>query len=142
MYFISVEIVRILTNFYYSALQKPTIYVCQNNGKNTFCGISVFWSLVENKFWFPTEEIDSKERVIATVVLDLPTFDSMSQIEAHGIIFCEYNKKLIQTPIPETLLTVEDTINKDFKINFDEKIDAEISLLTLKVCLILKYWKI
>lgn len=112
-------------------LQDPTIYICQK-GKDSYSGVSVFWSFI-NKFWFPTESIDSKGKVVATAVLDLPIFESTSEIQAHGVIFCEHDDKSFQTPLPNIQLLVKSTIDNSLSLNFDEKGDAEISLLALKV---------
>lgn len=124
-----------LENTMSCVLKDPTIYICLKDGKNAYTGVSVFWFLVENQtsekqFWYPTNEIYDK--VVATAVLDLPTFDSVSQIETHGIVICENDDKLYQTPLPEMILTVENTVNGSLSINFDGN-DAENSLLALKV---------
>ncbi|OXU20553.1 hypothetical protein TSAR_004363 [Trichomalopsis sarcophagae] len=113
-------------------LQEPTIYICHNNEEDSN-GVFVFWTLLDDKIWIPTDEIGPQEEVIATVVLDLPSFDEKPVIQAHGTVFCQFDDKLFQTSLPDLELGVENTVDGSCDIDFEDENRARASVLALKV---------
>ena len=124
-------------------LKEPTIYICRRDQDDNSHGVSAFWQLVEGTYWYPTEEIEGNERLVATVTLDLPVFEAgRPHFETHGTIFCEFDDKLFQTPTPPVRLTAQNTIDGSCAIDLSDE-EARFSILALKVCLVVgmcMYW--
>lgn len=93
----------------------------------------VFWTLLDDKIWIPSEEIGPQEEVIATVVLDLPIFDEQPVVQAHGTVFCQFDDKLFQTSVPDIELGVENTVDGSCDIDLEDENRAQASVLSLKV---------
>ncbi|XP_011500668.1 PREDICTED: uncharacterized protein LOC105364447 [Ceratosolen solmsi marchali] len=113
-----------------NVLKDPTIY-CSSVDNDDCHGVSIFWSLVDGTFWYPTEEIDSKEKVVGTVAFDLPSFDNKSELKMHGVVTCEFDDKTFQSKIFSIALSTEDMIDGSWHLNFCPA-SAESSILALK----------
>ncbi|XP_014218306.1 uncharacterized protein LOC106646704 [Copidosoma floridanum] len=113
-------------------LRDLTIYVSLKNREDDSHGVSVFWTLVDDTFWYPTEEIDSEEQLVATAVLDLPSFDAGARLEAQGTVFCQFDDKLFQTPVPNVELTVHQTVDGTCAVDLEDPDEAQFSILALK----------
>ena len=118
--------------FFFSVLTDPTIYLVKKGEIPFSHGVSIFWSTFKGS-WYPTEQIDPEERLVATAVLDLPNFDSETCIEANATVFCEFNEKLFQTRLPTISLSVKDVVDDRYRIDLIDKVSAEFSVLALKV---------
>ncbi|XP_001602812.2 uncharacterized protein LOC100118950 [Nasonia vitripennis] len=121
----------VLQNATTCKLQEPTIYICHNNEEDSN-GVFVFWTLLDDKIWIPTDEIGPQEEVIATVVLDLPSFDEKPVVQAHGTVFCQFDDKLFQTALPDLELGVENTVDGSCDIDLEDENRAQASVLALK----------
>lgn len=72
----------------------------------------MFWQLQQNHLWDRIDTISGGTiHVVATVVLDVPTFDRRSIIDCWGIISYEIDEIQFQCPVPLVQLTVAETIN-------------------------------
>lgn len=75
------------------------------------CGESMFWKLNENHW----DKIDSiypcAVHVVATIVLDLPTFDRRPIVECWGTILYEIDEAQFQIPVSSVQLTAAETID-------------------------------
>ncbi|CAB0028132.1 unnamed protein product [Trichogramma brassicae] len=115
-------------------LKNPTMYICTKDRSRDSChGLTAFWMLVDDTYWYPSEEVNPEEHIVATTVLSLPNFLNVSSIEANGTIFCEFDDKLFQTRLPVIRLDVQDTVNGRCAIDLDDPQDAPFSILALKV---------
>lgn len=116
---------------FYSSLKEPTLYMCPMNRQDKCSGVSSFWTLTGG-LWCLIDEIFSDDELVATVVLDLPIFDEDNPcFEAHGTIFCEFDDKLFQTPVPPIKLQATNVVDGSCAIDFSE--DAKYNILALKV---------
>ncbi|KAL7286137.1 hypothetical protein TKK_0019580 [Trichogramma kaykai] len=114
-------------------LKNPTMYICtKDKSRDSWHGLTAFWMLVDDTYWYPSEEVNPEEHIVATTVLNLPNFLNVSSIEANGTIFCEFDDKLFQTRLPVIRLDVQDTVNGRCTIDLDDPQDAPFSILALK----------
>ncbi|XP_058795954.1 uncharacterized protein LOC131666902 [Phymastichus coffea] len=110
-------------------LKEPTLYMCPIGHEDNCSGISAFWTL-DNGLWLLAEDIDSMEELVATAVFDLPPFDADNTChEVHGTIFCEFDGKLFQTPVPSVKLEPIAVVDGSCAVDFDQ---FKFSILTLK----------
>ncbi|EGI69086.1 hypothetical protein G5I_02258 [Acromyrmex echinatior] len=100
-------------NFLCSTLLNPRYYpyVLSTPDEEIF-GESMFWKLKEGYF-FHSEKINliHPGAVVATMVLDLPTFDQEPVIKCWGIISYEIDETQFQIPLPTIELSIDETIN-------------------------------
>ncbi|KYM97725.1 hypothetical protein ALC62_11585 [Cyphomyrmex costatus] len=100
-------------NFICSTLLNPRYYpyVLSTRDEEIF-GKAIFWKLNEGYF-FRSEKVNSIHpgAVVATMVLDLPTFDQQPVIKCWGIISYEMEETQFQIPLPTTELSVVETVN-------------------------------
>ncbi|XP_011699523.1 PREDICTED: uncharacterized protein LOC105456872 isoform X2 [Wasmannia auropunctata] len=75
-------------------------------------GESTFWKLKREHF-FHSEKISSIQpgAVVATMVLDLPTFDQVPVVKCWGIISYEIDETQFQIPLPPIQLSIVKTID-------------------------------
>lgn len=91
-------------------------------------GTSMFWCYT-GKYWALTEEIQGNETVVGTVAIQLPKFEQ-SELNLLGTVFCEFNKRIFQTPIDVITLSSGDLFSGVYSIDFEN--EAIRSILALK----------
>lgn len=98
---------------------------------NELNGTSTFWTLVDESFWNTTDSIKpNADLIIGIVVLDVPTFEEESLVEACGTILYKAEDKPYQTVVPNFHLSVDKTIDGTCTIDF--KNDPLVSILAMK----------
>ncbi|OAD52928.1 Golgi SNAP receptor complex member 1 [Eufriesea mexicana] len=102
---------------HFRTLNKPQIYVSLNENYDLY-GISMFWTLKNETFLYQIDEIRPCSEVVATVVLDLPKFNTNSLCEVYGTILYEVEEEEYQIPIPVIHITIEDTIDSRYQVKF------------------------
>ncbi|XP_076681640.1 uncharacterized protein LOC143375902 isoform X1 [Andrena cerasifolii] len=110
-------------------LCNPQFYV-SFKGVDTITGTSTFWSTVDSPFWYRIDTIKSRMEAVATVVLDLPAYDTNSFCDAYGTISYNADEREYQTPIATVRLLVGETISNSCGLKFST--DVEQSILALK----------
>ncbi|KAJ8686643.1 hypothetical protein QAD02_022437 [Eretmocerus hayati] len=118
--------------FFCSVLKDPTIYVIPSVNADTWHGTSVFWTLVNETYWYPSEEIDGNEEQVATAVLELPNFDGNPHVTMPVSLFCQFDDKVFQTSVPAFTLSVEQTVDGSCAIDFADRDSIHFSILALK----------
>ncbi|XP_076681641.1 uncharacterized protein LOC143375902 isoform X2 [Andrena cerasifolii] len=119
----------VLQNTSTETLCNPQFYV-SFKGVDTITGTSTFWSTVDSPFWYRIDTIKSRMEAVATVVLDLPAYDTNSFCDAYGTISYNADEREYQTPIATVRLLVGETISNSCGLKFST--DVEQSILALK----------
>lgn len=101
----------------FRTLNKPQIYVSLNENDDLY-GISMFWTLKSETFLYQIDEIQPCSEVVATVVLDLPKFNTNSHYDVYGTISYEVAEEEYQIPIPDIHITIEDTVDSRYQVKF------------------------
>lgn len=100
-------------SFLCSTLLNPRYYpyVLPARDEEIF-GESTFWKLKEEPFFY-SEQINSIQpgAIVATMVLDLPTFDQEPVVKCWGIISYEIDETQYQVPVPPIQLSIVRTID-------------------------------
>ncbi|KAL6262680.1 hypothetical protein P5V15_005473 [Pogonomyrmex californicus] len=104
---------RSYVKFLYSTLLDPRCYpYVLSTLDEEISGESTFWKL-EEECSFHSERISSIQpgAAVATMVLDLPTFDQKSVVECWGIISYKIDETQYQIPVTPIRLSIAETIN-------------------------------
>ncbi|XP_012231143.1 uncharacterized protein [Linepithema humile] len=100
------------------------------------CGESMFWKLKAESY-FHWEKINliypGSVHVVATMVLDLPTFDRESVVEYWSTISYEIDEIQYQIPVPPIQLTIAETIDSSC-IKFLEENEHSAVLALKSTC--------
>ncbi|KZC12644.1 hypothetical protein WN55_04110 [Dufourea novaeangliae] len=120
---------RFIQRSYCAVLYDPQIYI-DLKGYDEIAASSKFWSVVNGIVCYQTDVIQSRQEVVATIVLDLPKFEEDSFCDAYGMISYQVNEKQYQTPVPTIRLLAEETVDNNCGIKFSNNI--EHSILALK----------
>ncbi|XP_078040194.1 SET domain containing 8 isoform X4 [Augochlora pura] len=119
----------VLRNASTQILYDPQFYI-DIKGSSEVSGSSSFWSFVDSSFWCRTDTIQSRKKVVATVVLDLPKFDENRVYDVYGTVLYEVDEKQYQTSVPCVRFSIEEMIENSCGIKFTN--NAEQYILTVK----------
>lgn len=94
-------------------------------------GVTSFWEVLEESLWIRTVEHDpSIPKLVATCVLDLPSFENNDFFDAHGTVAYVLDEKNYQTVVPTFRLTAVEAIDRSLAPRFNG--DVEKSVLAIK----------
>ncbi|XP_011298955.1 uncharacterized protein [Fopius arisanus] len=93
-------------------LVEPTVYV-MIKGQRELQGVTCLWEMTEAALWNRIENVTPDVgHKVATVVLDMPSFEDCEVIEGHGVISYEIEGYYLQTPIESFSMTAAQAVDK------------------------------
>lgn len=115
--------------FFCSTLDDPNYYSYVRDATEV-CGVSMFWQLQNSRFWNKIESVlPGAVHVVATTVLDLPTFDRESVVDCWGTISYKIDDTPFQMPVPLVQLSAVETIDSSCIKLLDENEHSAILCL-------------
>ncbi|XP_063993743.1 uncharacterized protein LOC135171256 [Diachasmimorpha longicaudata] len=93
-------------------LTSPTVYVMIKD-QEELKGVTCLWDIIEGSLWRRTDVVPpGDEHTVATVVLDMPTFQDSDIVEGHGIISYDIDGSHLQVPIEGFSMTAAQAVDK------------------------------
>ena len=119
-----------ISNFF-RTLNDPCLYVFVDN-EPEICGVTTFWEVVDESLWNRTEQLNpDTEKLMATVVLDLPSFEGRQFYDAYGIIAYFLDDKQLQTVVPTFRLDAIKAIDGSYVPRYNAD-SVENTILAIK----------
>ncbi|XP_053594415.1 uncharacterized protein LOC128667611 [Microplitis demolitor] len=93
-------------------LEKPRLFI-MISGERVIKGVTSFWEIINDSLWNRTRELHPEsDEIVATAVLDLPTFNDTCQVKVYGTVSYTMDEIQLQAPINFLTLTTTQAIDK------------------------------
>ncbi|XP_044582605.1 uncharacterized protein LOC123263721 isoform X2 [Cotesia glomerata] len=106
-------------------------------GESGIKGVTSFWETVDDSLWNRTSKLNPEsDRITATAVLDLPTFNDTCQVKVYGTVTYKMDEMELQAPVNFLSLTTTQAIDKSLTPRYAK--DLHQSVVAMKAAAIEK----
>ncbi|XP_074100910.1 uncharacterized protein LOC141528649 [Cotesia typhae] len=117
-------------------LENPRLFI-MIPGESGIKGVTSFWETVDDSLWNRTSKLNPEsDRITATAVLDLPTFNDTCQVKVYGTVTYKMDEMELQAPVNFLSLTTTQAIDKSLTPRYAK--DLHLSVVAMKAAAIEK----